>query len=329
MLSNSLKLILQQHSRSFYLSLQILPSALRLPISLAYLLARMADTIADTSLFSREIRQEKLRDFSDALRLLNPAFIEWDDSFLRTFPNAEAQLLRHRQTAIQLFKNLSIQTRISVDNIVQTLIHGMIQNLHDFPGNTRESLASLKNQQHLEEYCYYAAGCVGEFWTAISFQKVPKLRSRSFEQMRAWGKAFGEGLQLINILQDIPRDLDSGRCYLPLEFLNEYGIALKDLEKNANHLKLLLDQLIQEAKRKLAQGIRYVEAIPHGEIRLRLACAWPLLIGLKTLKKLEEASNLISPAQKIKISRQEVYRILLKTLLLFPIPSGSRFCLKV
>src|SRR5256712_11186491 len=48
--------LLRQVSRSFYLSLAILPTALREPIGLAYLLARAADTIADTELVARKDR---------------------------------------------------------------------------------------------------------------------------------------------------------------------------------------------------------------------------------------------------------------------------------
>src|SRR4029453_11712698 len=48
--------LLRQVSRSFYLSLAILPTALREPIGLAYLLARAADTIPDTKLVARKDR---------------------------------------------------------------------------------------------------------------------------------------------------------------------------------------------------------------------------------------------------------------------------------
>jgi len=42
--------LLRRVSRSFYLSLAILPRALREPLGLAYLLARASDTVADTRL---------------------------------------------------------------------------------------------------------------------------------------------------------------------------------------------------------------------------------------------------------------------------------------
>ncbi len=48
--------ILKSVSRSFYLSLAVLPAAVRPAIGLAYLLARAADTIADTRLIDRHQR---------------------------------------------------------------------------------------------------------------------------------------------------------------------------------------------------------------------------------------------------------------------------------
>src|SRR5712692_5304900 len=45
-----LTLLLKEVSRSFYLTLRVLPGAIRPQISLAYLLARATDTIADTEI---------------------------------------------------------------------------------------------------------------------------------------------------------------------------------------------------------------------------------------------------------------------------------------
>ncbi len=46
--------LLKATSRSFYLTLRVLPGAMRLQISLTYLLARTTDTIADTELVPLE-----------------------------------------------------------------------------------------------------------------------------------------------------------------------------------------------------------------------------------------------------------------------------------
>ena len=55
--------LLRGVSRSFYLTLRVLPGDLRIPIGLAYLLARAADTIADTRLLPSEDRLERLLEF--------------------------------------------------------------------------------------------------------------------------------------------------------------------------------------------------------------------------------------------------------------------------
>ena len=49
-MTDALNQLLKQTSRSFYLTLRVLPGAIRPQIGLAYLLARTTDTIADTEL---------------------------------------------------------------------------------------------------------------------------------------------------------------------------------------------------------------------------------------------------------------------------------------
>src|SRR3954454_168752 len=60
--------LLRSVSRSFYLSLRFLPKALRDPLSLAYLLARATDTIADTTEAPVPLRTEALRTLAAAIQ---------------------------------------------------------------------------------------------------------------------------------------------------------------------------------------------------------------------------------------------------------------------
>ncbi|HET9924737.1 MAG TPA: squalene/phytoene synthase family protein, partial [Methylomirabilota bacterium] len=59
--------LLRRVSRSFYLSLAVLPRAVRPTIGLAYLFARAADTIADTRLIDRASRIGHLETLRAAL----------------------------------------------------------------------------------------------------------------------------------------------------------------------------------------------------------------------------------------------------------------------
>jgi farnesyl-diphosphate farnesyltransferase len=78
----------------------------------------------------------------------------------------------------------------------------------------------------------------------------------------------------------------------------------------------LVDALIQDALTCLDAGRAYTLAVPRREARLRLACLWPLLIGLGTLARLRRAENLLDPAVTVKVPRAEVQRVLARSLAL-------------
>ena len=59
--------VLRDVSRSFYLTLHLLPGPVRTQIGLAYLLARTTDTIADTELVPLEQRLQCLQDLRERI----------------------------------------------------------------------------------------------------------------------------------------------------------------------------------------------------------------------------------------------------------------------
>ena len=59
----------------------------------------------------------------------------------------------------------------------------------------------------LDQYTYYVAGCVGEFWTRMVCAHRPGMERWNVDEMSAIGVRFGKGLQLTNIVKDIARDL--------------------------------------------------------------------------------------------------------------------------
>ena len=64
--------LLQATLRSFYLTLRVLPAAVRPQIGLAYLLARTTDTIADTELVPLEQRLTRSNDCASASKARPP-----------------------------------------------------------------------------------------------------------------------------------------------------------------------------------------------------------------------------------------------------------------
>jgi farnesyl-diphosphate farnesyltransferase len=97
------------------------------------------------------------------------------------------------------------------------------------------------------------------------------------------------------------------------------GLSPADLLNPASEARLRpsYGRWRQTAEAHLAAGWAYTNAIPRGQVRVRLACAWPILIGVKTLAKLREA-NMLDPNQRIKVGRGEVKRIMIRSVAYYP-----------
>ncbi len=310
--------LLKRVSRAFYLSLAILPKSLRQPIGLAYLLARAADTIADTRLISREGRLSHLEVLRAELR--GEAAPSRLDEIVkaRTDPNphaGERELLRRFPDCFAAYRELEKADRERVHTVLLTITDGMSFDLSTFPGEDEGRLVALEAREDLDRYTYLVAGCVGEFWTKMMIAHRPRLASWDVEKMKRKGVRFGKGLQMTNVLRDLARDLRIGRCYLPLKELAALGLSPEALldPLSLERLRPLLRDLLAITLDHYREGWDYTLAIPRAEWRLRLACAWPLLIGLGTLALVARAPNLLDPSATVKISRPAVYAIMARS----------------
>lgn len=312
--------LLKRVSRSFYLSLAILPRPLRPPVRLAYLFARAADTIADTRLISREERLRHLEAFRAELRGDAPSRLpEIIHACTGSNPHTgERELLRRLPECFARYRALDKSDRERVQTLLLTITEGMIFDLTTFPGEDEGRLKALEARADLDRYTYLVAGCVGEFWTEMHVAHRPRLASWDIQEMKQKGVRFGKGLQMTNVLRDLPGDLRIGRCYLPRQELARLGIDPAELldPSALPRARPLIMELLALTLEHYQAGWAYTLAIPIPEWRMRLACAWPLLIGLRTLGLLAGSPNLLDHRQPIKISRAAVYAILARSLLL-------------
>jgi farnesyl-diphosphate farnesyltransferase len=310
-------------SRSFYLTLRWLPRAVRPQISVAYLLARTTDTIADTDVVSVEQRVNALetlreRILGDRVQPVQLAALGQQHS-----SSPEGHLLERVEEAIFLLSIFSAQDRRFIREVLQTIIGGQLLDLRRFCGAFRQDIRALKTEEEVEDYTYRVAGCVGEFWTRICrahlFPAAPLDEARLF----ADAVRFGKGLQLVNLLRDLPSDLRQGRCYLPAESLSELGLKPADLLDQTIEPKLrpLVERWLSRAEDYLRDGWRYTNALPRSCVRVRLVCAWPILIGLKTIVRLRN-QHILDSSQRIRISRQEVRGLLLRSVVTYPWPGA-------
>lgn len=317
--------LLKGVSRSFYLTLRVLPAGMRDPVGVAYLLARAADTIADTSLIPPEQRLALLLSLRERINGATN-----DDAGLRRIADEvagqqtqsdEKQLLESLGGALEVLAQLDEADRADVREIVTTLTQGMEFDLRTFPDERSGQIAALASWDELDRYTCLVAGCVGEFWTKMTYRHIPGALDPALrETMYRRGVRFGKALQMVNVLRDCGRDLRIGRCYLPASMLAQAGLAAEDLLRPESSVQArgLLHELVRIALDHFRAAIDYTFALPRRALRLRLACLWPILIGLETLERLVANEQWLDPAKTSKVTRNDVYRILAGSTLLAP-----------
>ena len=297
-LESELFSILKDVSRSFYLSVRFLPKRIRLTIALAYLLARASDTIADTNSAAPPSRIEFLAQFLAQICQGNSGALPDAGSFIeRQAEGSERTLLRNIGPIFRSLATIPARHRELVAEVLTKIIRGQTLDIERF--ETDPGIHSLRTDSSLEEYTYLVAGSVGEFWTKVCLLEWRGYSHLPGTMLLKLGKEFGQGLQLINILRDFPRDLHQGRCYLPVA--NPEEVAAKpDVARTE------WERWHQRALAYLEAGWEYINAIRPP--RVRFACAVPLFIGLRTL-------TLLGKEQKfrpgVKIPKGEVKILML------------------
>jgi farnesyl-diphosphate farnesyltransferase len=310
--------VLRRTSRTFYLSLAILPRPLREPIGLAYLLARATDSVADTRLLPRPERMAHLRTLRAAY---DGAPADVGAVGRACAPHqalaAERELLARVAEALDRVERLPADDRAAVRRVLATITEGQLFDLERFPGHDADTLTALDTAAELDRYTYLVAGCVGEFWTVMHLAHRPRLAAWDAAGMSARGVRFGKALQLTNVLRDVPADLRHGRCYLPARELAPLGLAPRDLldHRATPRARPLIDRWLGTTLAHYDEGWRYALAIPRAEWRMRLACVWPLLIGLATLAAIAAHPDPLAAERPIKISRRAVRGILARSTL--------------
>ena len=261
------QLLAKRVSRSFFLSLRLLPRAVRPSVSLAYLLARASDTIADSVSSPPDERVEQLQRLTTTR------------SVTLTMPRdpSESELLASVPALMQWLD--SSPDREAIGKVWALIREGQIFDVARFPSPVPLAPGEL------ERYVYLVAGSVGEFWTDVCFHNVPDFSTAAPEEMRTLGRLFGEGLQRINILRDRHSDRDQGRIYVPeSHFEAELAAAREGLAAGRRYSALTRSRRIRAAVRLPADlGFKTANLIARDpsarRVKVSRAEVWMTLIG--------------------------------------------------
>ena len=321
--ASGLKGLLKNVSRSFYLTLRVLPGEIRAQIGLAYLLARATDTIADTKIIPIAQRLEALQSLRERILGTTSTPLDFTAWAEHQASPAERKLLEHCEEALILLRHFTTPDQRRIRKVIDIITSGQELDLKRFAGATANQIKALQSDEQLDDYTYRVAGCVGEFWTEMCRAHLFPERLLDEPVLLQNAVRFGKGLQLVNILRDLPFDLRQGRCYLPIQRLSADHLVPSDLlnPENERRCRIVYDHYLEVASVHLAAGWDYTEAWPRSGFRLRIACALPLLIGIQTIKKLR-TQNILNHQVRIKVNRREVRKLIVRLLVYYPFPSA-------
>jgi farnesyl-diphosphate farnesyltransferase len=276
--------LLEKTSRTFALSIPPLPEPTRREVTVAYLLFRIADTFEDATHWPPAERIAALGDFGFLLKNGTRAVaVRLGQAWTQAGVSRHAgyrELIAETPFVFEAFAALRPEATAILRAHVVRSAEGMAR----FVARTDDRGLTLDSLDDLKGYCYTVAGIVGELLTELFLLEENSLRTVA-AQLRPRARAFGEALQLVNILKDADVDAKEGRRYLPSDVprADVFALARRDLLAAGEYIEVL-----QGAG--AAAGILEFTALP-------VALAWA------ALARVEENGP------GAKVGRDEVFRI--------------------
>jgi farnesyl-diphosphate farnesyltransferase len=295
--------ILPEVSRTFALTIPQLPPALRGPVTSAYLLCRIADTIEDEPALSPAETLAYLQRFkavvsanADPSALANDLARQLSSQTL----DAERDLVSNMDRVVRVTGRFNPAGRAAIGRCVRLMCDGMPQ------FQLSASLHGLNTAGDLDDYCYYVAGVVGEMLVEL-FCGYSLEIAQQREALCELATSFAQGLQMTNILKDQWEDRRRGACWLPRDVFARHGIDVAALsaQQYDERFAAALSELIGIAHAHLRNALTFTLLIPHHETGIRRFCLWAIGLAVLTLRKINDNPGFVSGAQ-VKVSRTTV-----------------------
>jgi farnesyl-diphosphate farnesyltransferase len=240
-----LRPLLQKTSRTFALTIPLLPEPLQTEVATAYLLFRIIDTFEDANRWETARRAKALGIFAQVMEGDGQGDGEHDlreltARWLKDPPLDHAgylELLAATPDVIRGQRGLRSAASEQLRRHLVRSARGMIEVVLRTDANGGLHLTTLKE---LRDYCYTVAGIVGEMLTELFLLQSPALKTVAGD-LRARAVEFGEALQLVNILKDSQSDGAQQRTYLPREasLAEVFSLARADLRRAIEYTELL------------------------------------------------------------------------------------------
>ena len=167
-----------------------------------------------------------------------------------------------------------------------------------------QTVVRYRTFEELFGYCRYSANPVGRL--------VLYLCGYRDAERQALSDATCTALQLANFWQDVARDLEKGRVYIPLEAMERHGYTVEDLlaRRETEAFRAVMREAVEVARRLFSEGLPLARLVHR-----RLAADVELFSrgGLRVLDKIER-QNYNVLARRPRVSKTERVWMLLRTL---------------
>lgn len=205
-------------------------------MTVAYLLFRVADTLEDATRLSRDEKLEELARFQHLLAHASAAEATALAARWHAHPPMEHAGYEELLAELPSLVDTALRLDPAAWRLIAQHTARTTGRMAAFVGRTGEEGMALRDLADLRDYCYAVAGIVGELLTELFLVAEPALE-REAGALRRDAAAFGEALQLVNILKDSADDSQEGRHFLPagVQRGSIFALAHRDLDTAARY----------------------------------------------------------------------------------------------
>ncbi len=292
-------------SRTFALSIERLPRALREAISLAYLAFRVSDFLEDNESMSSERKVALLRLWVQVLDgEVNAEALTSRLADVDAEGDPEAAVAQHADAVLNYIRQLPPELQDTILAEARESALGMAR------WQARGPLVC--DEDDLDDYMFEVAGRVGHMLTRIFAWHYAPLGALK-DDLMPLAREFGLALQTVNVIRGLAKDYERGWIFVPRSFCEQVGLNPPDLfqPENIESALRVVDMLADKAEGHLLAGLAYVKRIPPRYHKIRLACMWPLFFAVRTLAISRGNRDVLR--DEAKITRSEVKQIVRST----------------
>jgi len=337
-------------SRTFAITIDALEEPMASRICVGYLLCRVADTVEDAGHIPPGVQRELLQQYDEALsgeRALETTTdggavdVDGTAAAGSADPDAtphrgvklpeDAPIHRFRRNVeewipedpgedaddwrvvaaapriVRTYESLPPADREAIRGPVRELVSGMAEFVDRYADDGGLRIGTV---DELEEYCWYAAGTVGDLVTNLLARGVDSERE---DVLEANARSFALLLQLVNVAKDVSDDYrEENNVYLPEAWLSEVDVeqdAVTD-SRNVGPVASVVERVTDRASGYLDDAQVYLEALPEHRGNTLAAWAIPYLLAVGTIRELRERPEDVLREGGVKVPKPEVISLI-------------------